>query len=314
MRTTKLLQSGVGAGLTFFVQACLYRCFLFFIACVAVVGGSGVLAQARSLGEVQKAKEIRICLVPVPGAFTVEPPDCRENCKFGGDLYDLAPAFAATLGSDVKPKVLRVEWDEQFFDREGKTVREGSYTPELLASGKCDVYATGLTKLPWREKKLAIVTLYPTRMMVVTNRSTKAELKSPKDLCGKTAATIKDTSYQAWLQGQNESACAANPMRIQLMTFEETSKAVDTGRVDFIVQNIEETMWLGSPFKNSVAAFAVGPIYEQGWAFRKEDKDLQAAAQTFFEAQKAARDSLLNKQWKNFLGMTLPEYIERVPK
>lgn len=314
MRTAKQLQSGVGAGLTLFVRVCLYRRFLFFIACIAVVGGSGVLAQARSLEEVQKTKEIRICLVPDPTGFTVEPPDCRENCKFGGNFYELAPAFAATLGSDVKAKVLRVEWDEQFFDREGKTVRENSYTPELLASGKCDVYANGLTKLPWREKKLAFVTLHPTRMMVVTNRSTKAALKSPKDLCGKTAATIKDTSYQTWLQGQNESACAANLIRIRLMTFEEASKAVDTGGVDFIVQNIEETMWLDSPFKNSVTAFPVGPIYEQGWAFRKEDKDLQAAAETFFEAQKAQKDSLLNKQWKNFLGMTLPEYIERVPK
>jgi membrane-bound lytic murein transglycosylase F len=151
-------------------------------------------------------------------------------------------------------------------------------------------------------------------MMVVTNRSTKAGFKSSKDLCGKTAGTIKDTSYQMWLQGQNDGSCAGNPIQIRLMTFEETSKAVDTGKVDFIVQNIDETMWLGSPFKNSVAAFAVGPIYEQGWAFRKDDKDLQAAAQTFFEAQKATSDSLLNKQWKNFVGMTLPEYIERVPK
>lgn len=174
-----------------------------------------------------------------------------------------------------------MDWDEQFFNRAGKTVREDRYTPELLASGKCDVYASGMTRLPWREK---------------------------------TAATIKDTSYQTWLQGQNESACAANPIRIRLMTFEETSRAVDTGDVDFKVENIEETMWLASPFKNSVAAFAVGPVHEQAWAFRKEDKDLQAASKSFLEAQKAQRDSLMNRQWKNFLGMTLPEYIEQIPK
>jgi ABC-type amino acid transport substrate-binding protein len=144
-----------------------------------------------------------------------------------------------------------------------------------------------MTKLPWREKKLAFVTIFPTHMMVVTNRSTKAGFKSSKDLCGKTAGTIKDTSYQMWLQGQNDGPCAGNPIQIRLMTFEEASKAVDTGKVDFIVQNIDETMWLGSPFKNSVAAFAVGPIYEQGWAFERTIRTFQRLEHS--EAQRLHR-------------------------
>ena len=296
------------------MPASLYLPFPFLIACTVAIGGFGGTVQARSLEEVQKTKEVRICLVPVPGGFTVEPPACRENCKFGGDLYQLASVFAETLGSGVKAKVLRVEWDEQFFDAQGKTARDDSYTPQLLASGKCDVYATGLSKLPWREKKLAFVTLYPTRMMVVVNRSRTGGLKTPADLCGKTAATIKDTSYHTWLQAQNESACFANPIRIELMTFEASSKAVDAGRLDFRIENLDDTMWLGSPYKNSVAAFPVGSTIEQGWAFRREDRDLQAATQKFFEAQKAATDSLLNKQWRTAIGMSLPEYIERVPK
>jgi membrane-bound lytic murein transglycosylase F len=286
----------------------------FLLACIAATGASGDLAQGRSLEQVQATKEVRLCLVPVPGGFTVEPPGCREDCRFAGDLYDLAGAFAASLGGGVKAKVLRVEWDEQFFNKEGKTVREDSYTPQLLASGHCDVYATGLSKLPWREKKLAFVTLYPTRMTVVVNRPRKGEFKTPADLCGKTAATVKDTSYHTWLQSQNQSVCAANPIRIELMTFEESAKAVDSGKMDFEMDNFDNTLWLGSPFKNSVAAFAVGSTIEQGWAFRAEDKDLQAAAQRFFEAQKTGKDSLLNKQWKAAVGMTLPEYIERMPK
>ena len=116
----------------------------------------------------------------------------------------------------MKAKILRVEWDEQFFNKDGKTVREDSYTPELMASGKCDVYPTGLTKLPWREKKLAFVTLYPTRMMVMVNKSRKEEFKTPRDLCAKTASTVKDTSWHTWLQAQNETTCAANPIRIKL--------------------------------------------------------------------------------------------------
>jgi membrane-bound lytic murein transglycosylase F len=296
------------------VRAYLHSTFPLLFACVAGIAVPGVLAQARSLDEINQTGEVRSCLVPAPEGFTVEPPECRENCKFSGDLYDLAVAFSQSLGRDVKPKILRVEWDEQFFNTDAQTVREDSYTPELLASGKCDLYPTGMTKLPWREKKLAFVTLYPTRMMVVVNKSRKEEFNTPADLCGKTAATVKNTSWHAWLQAQNETTCAAHPIQIELMTFEESSKALDSGGVDFKMDNFDNTMWLGSPFKNSGAGFAVGPVVEQGWAFRKEDRDLQGAARKFLEGQKAAGDSLWNKQWKAFIGMTLPEYLERVPK
>lgn len=284
------------------------------IVCVAALSGSAIEAEARSLAEVKESKEVRVCLVPTPGTFTVEPSDCRENCKFGGDNYDLAVAFAEALGPDVKLKVIRVEWDEQFFNKAGKTVREESYTPELLASGKCDVYASGLTKLPWRETKLAFVTIYPTRMMVVTNKSRKEEFKTSADLCGKTAATVKDTSYHTWLQAQNAAVCAGNPIRMQLTTFEESGKAVDTGKADFLIDNFDSTIWVGNPFKNSTAVFPVGSVVEQGWAFRKDDKDLQASAQKFFQTQKATKNSLLNKQWEDAVGMALPEYVDRVPK
>ena len=292
----------------------MHRRFPIAIFWVALFGCAASVAEARSLEEIKGSKELRVCLVPVPGGFIVEPPNCRENCAFSGDNYDLSSAFAGALAADVKLKVIRVEWDEQFFNKAGKTVREDAYTPELLASGKCDVYATGLTKLPWREKKLAFVVIYPTRMMVVANKSRKEEFKSPSDLCGKTAATVKDTSYHTWLQAQNEGVCATNPIRMQLMTFEESGKAVDSGKTDFLLDNFEGTIWLGNPFKNSTAAFPVGSPYEQGWAFRKEDKDLQEAARKFFEDQKTAQKSILNKQWEDAVGMSLPQYIERVPQ
>ena len=294
-------------------RAHLHPAFPLFFACVAGMAISGGLAEARSLAEVKQSGEVRICLVAVED-FTVEPKECRENCKFGGDLYDMAVAFSQSLGSGVKARILRVDWDQQFFNKDGKTVREDSYTPELMVSGKCDVYPTGLTKLPWREKKLAFVTLYPTRMMVVVNKSRKEEFKTPRDLCAKTASTVKDTSWHTWLQAQNETTCAANPIRMKLLGFEEASRAADSGDVDFTVVNFDNTLTLGNPYKNSVAAFAVGSVVEQAWGFRKEDKDLQAAARKFLEDQKAAEDSLWNTQWRKAFGMTLPEYTKQVPR
>jgi ABC-type amino acid transport substrate-binding protein len=212
------------------------------------------------------------------------------------------------------PKFLRIEFDEQFFNKEGKVVREDTYTPELLASGRCDFYPNNLANLPWREKKLNFVALFPERMAVLINKSKKAEFKTPADLCGKVAATYKDSGYHTWLQEQNKSICVANPIHMELTTTEEEDlKAIEEGRVDFtlalVVTAIRFTRHEG---KNCVVPFLVGPMRFFGWAFRKEDKDLQEALKKFFDVQRATKDSILNNQWKSYLGMTLIEYIELI--
>jgi membrane-bound lytic murein transglycosylase F len=215
----------------------------------------------------------------------------------------------------VTPKFSRVGWDEQFFNKEGVVVREGSYTPELLASGRCDFYPY-MTKLPWRLKKLDFVTLYPNRMMVLVHKSKKTEFKTPADLCGKVAATVKDTSFHTWLQEQNERVHVANPIQFEFVTNnEEGLQAVDEGRVDFTITNTEFAMWsTRHRVKNTVSAFVVGPMEYIGWGFRKEDKDLQAAVQKFFDTQRADENSPLNQIWDKYFDMTLIDFIGLMTK
>ena len=83
---------------------------------------------------------------------TVEPANCREECKFNGRLYEESKVFALKLGNGVRGKFIRVEWDAMFFNKDGKTDKGAAYTPELLASGKCDLYAANMTKNAWRLK------------------------------------------------------------------------------------------------------------------------------------------------------------------
>lgn len=200
---------------------------LVLMACLAAISSSGIPTQARSLEEIQQTKEIRICLVPKhPTVVMVEPADCHENCKYSGAAYEIAMTFVETLGNQVKPKFLRVEFDEQFFNKEGVVAREDSYTPELLASGQCDLYPNNLTKNSWRLKKLDFVILFPSRMMVLVHKSKKVGFKTPADLGGKGAAVVKDTSYHTWLQEQNKSTYATNPIQIKLMGFDESLEAV----------------------------------------------------------------------------------------
>ena len=284
------------------------RCVLLSLL---VLGGLLGPAQARSLAEIQQTKELRVCLAAMrPSSVVATPPGCRDDCTFSGPVYDEVVAFATTLGQAIRLKLLRVDWDEQFFNQDGKTEREAGYTPALLAAGTCDVYPSNVTKTVWRQKKLAFVTLFPSRMMVLVHQAHKARFLTPADLAGKMVTTAKDTNYHSWLQEQNNGAYAAHPLRIQLIgTTDDAIKAVDAGEVDFTVVNADAAIWATRyQYKNVVVVFPVGPIEEVGWAFRKEDTDLQGAVQTFFEAQKAMATSTVNQIWERAFGLTLTKF------
>jgi ABC-type amino acid transport substrate-binding protein len=209
-----------------------------------------------------------------------------------------------------------VGWDEQFFNKEGMVIREESYTPELLASGQCDFYPGVLASLPWRLKKLDFVILFPERLTAIVPKSKQVEFKTHTDLCGKVTAVVKHTTYHTWLQDQNRGMCTTHPIQIKFTTiFKDMWTEVDKGRVDFILLEMRSAIWhIRYQFKNSVAAFTVGPMEYYGWGFRKDDKDLQAVVQKFFDIQRADENSTLNQISEKYFGMSLIDYIGLITK
>lgn len=287
------------------------RLLFFFLILSAAWGVSAATAHARSLEEIEKTRELRVCLSPIhPSVCSATPEGCRDNCSFTGPAYEVAQAFAEHLGKDIHPRFIRVGWDEQFFNKDGVTVQEDAYTPELLASGTCDVYPNYLAKNEWRLKKIDIVTLFPNRRMVVVKRTERGRFRTVADLAGKTATIEKNTSYHTWLQEQNKGAFASNPIRILLLPVDEGLKAVVAGQADFTIVDVDAAIWaVRNQYANTDMAFAVGPRDEIGWGFRKEDKELQEAARLFFEGERASRDSRLNAIWQKYLGMSLTDFI-----
>lgn len=290
---------------------CIHLCKNLLVSFFALGLVCVLPAQARSLSEIIKSKELRICISFLhPALGTAEPTSCRENCKISGAVYEESLAFTRSLGRGIQPRFLRVNWDEQFFNKEGKTVREGTYTPELLASGQCDLYPSNLTKNEWRLKKMDFVMLFPSRMMVIVNNWKKPLFKNSMDLAGKFVAVEKDTSFHTWLEQQNELVHIDNPILIKLMNSADSLAAVDAGKVDFTLLDSDMAMWSARhQLKNATVTFPVGTTDEIGWAFRKEDKDLQSAAQKFLNSQRKDANSELNKIWKNHFGRTLTEFI-----
>ncbi len=276
-----------------------------------IFGAMLTVCHARSLDEIKKTKELRICIAPIHPAYaSVAPATCKGECKFTGSVFETSSAFAQSLGMGVQARFFRVDWDEQFFNHKGKTERDAAYTPALLASGKCDFYPSNVTKNEWRQKKLDFVTLFPSRMMVIASKSMKAQIKDSVDLAGKTAAIEKDTSYQTWLQTQNQTVWASNPVKLALLSTQESFAAVEAGTADFTLADSEIAIWAARhQLKNAKTAFPLGPTDELGWAFRKQDKDLQAAVQVFFDQQRKNPGSEFNQIWQHHFGRSLTEFI-----
>ena len=281
------------------------------VATVMVMAGAcPPAAFARSLDEIKASGELRVCIVPTTPASAVPlDPDCRDDCGFSGPVYREVMAFAGHLGNKVRPVFHRVEWDEQFHDHTGQTDREAVYTPHLLATGKCDVYPSHVTKNDWRLKKLGFAVLFPSRMMVIIHRSRTGTLKTPGDLAGKTAAVEKNSSFHTWLMEQNETTYSGNPVAIRLMNLDEGLNAVEKGHADFTLVDADIALWEASHSPRSLdVAFPVGPRDEIGWAFDKKDNDLRNAVQDFFDSQAPAETSELNRIWKEDFGVTLTQF------
>jgi len=249
-------------------------------------------AYARSLQEIRKSNEIRLCAA-----------------GSSSSLYSrMGTVFAESLG--IKAKIIKLDsWDQQFHNKDGVTIKQESYTPFLMEKGDCDCYPNDLVMHEWRMKKLDFVVLFKTRMTVVTHRDKKGEFTTENDLKGKTAAVMKGTTYHTWLEEKNKTDFADNPVLIKFMSTDDSMKAVDSKSVDFTVIGADGALnWTRNKIKNSETAFFVGPVTQVGWAFKKSDKDLQKAAQECFRSlQKAG--SAFDTIWKEEVGIPLSDYI-----
>ncbi len=290
------------------------RSLFILVTGIIVLGfalGLAPTAISRPLKTIQHTQEIRICIAPIhPATATVEPVGCTENCQFGGPAYELAMAFAATLGPEIQEKVIRIDWDQQFHNQAGKTVQDADYIPHLLASGICDVYPNNITKIGWRLRKVGWVPLFPSRRLVITQNQKTPPIVGPSDLAGKVTAVEINTSYHHWINKQNQTTFQNNPIRIKHMPLTQALEAVDTNHVDFVVVDADAAIWsIYHRLRHSKVAFPVGEQEEIGWAFHPEHKELQQRVTQFFNREKANAHSSLNRIWEVHFGMSLTTFI-----
>lgn len=253
------------------------------------------VASARSLAEIKKSKELRICLAGSKQDFYL------KN----------ALALVEFLGEGIEANLFHFDnWNDQFVNQDGVVVRDAEYTPEPLASGRCDLYPNDLVRLQWREKKMAFIPLYISKNTIIVNRDNRQKFHKLDDISGKKAAIMQGTSFHTWLEQQNEGIFKNSPVTIIFMHQEEAIKAAESGAVDFAISGADGALWAAKKFAPQVAvAFSVGEITEYGWCVAKKDTDLQQEVLRFFDRERSSPGSQLNAIWKETIGMTLGEYV-----
>ncbi len=262
--------------------------------CLWLAIGLFSLASARSLQEIKTTGEIRFCLA-----------------GSGQELYRRnAMALAAFLGKDIHVSFIHFDkWDDQFVNSQGVVIQDGEYTPEPLASGKCDLYPNDLVETGWRKKKMAFVPLFISRNTIIVSEKDRNQYTDISALAGKRAAVMRGTSFHTWLESQNRGIFKNNPITFDYMPQKEAILAVQAGKADFAITGADGALWAVNNFApHAHVAFPVGKTTTYGWCFRKKDKALQEAVRRFFDKERQSPDSAINRNWKDYIGLTLGEF------
>lgn len=258
-------------------------------AATALAAGA---VQARNLAEIQRSGELRICVAGSSSPFY------RENGE----------AFARFLGVAAAVTALE-DWDRQFHDDNGVTIKEQTYEAALLASGACDVFPNDLHLLDWRLTKMEMVPYYATRSVVLSHRELAPLLKRTADLAGWRAAVQEGTSYDHWLRQQNATEFADRPVILEHRPTAESIRMVAERKADFTVVGVEAAFrWARGEGRDLAVLFPVGAPTQVGWGVGRQSADLKVQLERFFELSRQT-GSDLDRSWKSYYGVSLTDWI-----
>ena len=256
-----------------------------------LLSGIALQAQGRSLADIQRSGEMRICVAGSSADFY------RTNGE----------EFARALGVRTKTTVL-AGWDQQFQNDQGVTVIDGTYEPALLASGQCDLYPNDLHMTPWRKKKMGLVPYFMTRSVVVARPDLRSTLQHPEDLGGHVAAVQAGTAYETWLQELNTSLPKERAVVIQTAPTAQSIRRVAERKADFSVIAAESSFrWVRDDPQNLDLLFTVGETTEVGWGTSLDAVDLRDALAQYFATSRRI-GSRLDLSWRKNYGVSLVEY------
>ncbi|MDB2405523.1 transporter substrate-binding domain-containing protein [Arcobacteraceae bacterium] len=250
-----------------------------------------IMAHSRELDIIKKSGELRVCTA--------------------GSAYEYYEKMALVFAKHLEVKAIVTNlpsWDHQFHNEDGKTIKEGVYIPKLMQSGKCDIYPNDLVIHEWRKKKLALLPIFQTFMVVAVHKDKIEEYKEIVDLKNKHAVLMENTTYHTWLEKVNQDFKEEEKVKISFLKTYEAWKSISENKADFTVANVnglfKKTKTIA---KNIRVAFKISDPSDIGWAFNPMDEKLINNANAFIVTQQK-KDSEFDKIWANE-GLSLSEYM-----
>lgn len=233
----------------------------------------------------------------------------QNNGTIKGFHYNFVKEFATLLG--VKLKVTSFEEWDTFFIRKGKELEKVkndpnySYSPELFDTN--DIFAVGITVLPWREKMFEIVKLIPTKQMLILKK--ESEIKSIEDLNGKSIAVVKGTSMETnLLKLKNEKKINLNIIYCEKL--EDCEKYVSQQKSDATVHDSDNAFISIKNYKDLTVAFPISNMEVMGWGVEKGNYNLKSILEKYFKFAKES--GIMDKYWRESYGISFSEYVNVV--
>ena len=231
-------------------------------ATVALFSLACATAQAQALPErITKTKLIKVGVNPIYPPMEYKDPKTGQLTGFD---HDLAQALAKELGVEIS-------WQESAFDQ---------LLPSL-STGRIDMILSGFTDRPARREVADFVNYLNSGVQFLTLAS-RADIRTPLDLCGKTVGTSRSTSFPSEIKTWSDANCvAAGKPAINVEGTNDNAAArsqLKQSRLDGSAQGSETVPYviamedgaykaLGTPFGGA----------QHGIAFTKTDTQLRDA-------------------------------------
>lgn len=248
------------------------------------------------------AAPLRVALYLSPDTYDPAAPDGPA-----GFDYLLAKGLAECAG--LRLEAVPHDNVQAFFAKDGSMPPDlgsaGSgyeYVPDLLAA--VDLYALPLAVLPWRERLMAMVPVFPTRSQLAGRAGQEAP--GVRALDGKTFAVIRD-SYQhktlAELAAKEGIAFSFVFARDESGLF----ALVREGRADYLLDGSVYFAKMAGGMQGLTLSPFPGDIVSTGWGVKKTDRGLLRLVEAYIEASQSS--GYFGELWAKTYGMDFKAYI-----
>ncbi len=183
------------------------------LALVAVLGAAVVSALAAQASAARHAQTLLFC-----SDISYPPEEFVQGGKNLGSDIDIGTAVAKRIGRTAK-------FQNTGFDG----------IIAALLSNKCDAVISGMNDTPERRKSVTFVDYLDVGQSLIAKKGNPLHIKTPLDVCGKTAGAQVATTNLETLQQFNTQCKAKGKPSIKIVSFKEDPLgivALKTGNID----------------------------------------------------------------------------------